>query len=285
VAAKEPPRFDAQLKEVFQKDQPSLLESDFTGGIPVRESLNVELPKVVERRCDLLFRLQDDSLFLLDFQTDNVNNMPNRVGVYGLLANEQHGGSVSAMVLYTGPEPMRMPDRLDIDAVKVRMRLMDIRSIDYERLLVSGRPGDLVLAMLAGGGVDHLRTILQRVAALDPLARDRALAQMAVLSGLRRITERFTMEVAKMSPIINIDEHYFLRQIRDNGRAEGQAQGRAEGRAEGKAQLLGLVLQRHFGALPEWARARLEAATEAELDLWAERSVDPTTLVDVLGVQ
>ena len=62
---------DRVLKDLFQKDGPSLLEQ-LTGGVHVREFLNVEFLEVMERRADLVARLEDDSIFHFEIQGQNV---------------------------------------------------------------------------------------------------------------------------------------------------------------------------------------------------------------------
>ena len=54
-------------------------------------------------------------------------------------------------------------------------------------------------------------------------------------------------------------------------RQEAKAEGKAEGRIEGQRQLLGHLLQAKFGALPGNVVAKLQAASEAQLQSWTER--------------
>jgi hypothetical protein len=54
--------YDGVLKDLFETDHPSPLEQ-LTGGLRVREFLNVEFKHIVERRVDLLALLEDDSVF------------------------------------------------------------------------------------------------------------------------------------------------------------------------------------------------------------------------------
>jgi len=68
---KEASSFDQTVKALFQGDRPSLLLEMLTGGVPVHQVLNVELARVVERRADLVFLLNDESIFHLEFQTRN----------------------------------------------------------------------------------------------------------------------------------------------------------------------------------------------------------------------
>ena len=60
------------------------------------------------------------------------------------------------------------------------------------------------------------------------------------------------------------------------------AEGKAEGKAEGQRAVLRKLLVRKFGELPAGVLARLEQASERELETWAERILDAASLDDVL---
>ena len=55
-----------------------------------------------------------------------------------------------------------------------------------------------------------------------------------------------------------------------------------QGISEGETKLLRRQLVRRFGPLPAWAEARLKQAGEDDLEVWADRVLDGTTLEDVL---
>ena len=55
-----------------------------------------------------------------------------------------------------------------------------------------------------------------------------------------------------------------------------------QGISEGEIKLLRRLLVRRFGSLPAWAEARLEQAGEDDLEVWADRVLDGTTLEEVL---
>ncbi len=61
--ARERLRYDTVLKDLFQRDRPKLLER-LTGGKRVKQTLNVELAMVAERRADLLLELDDVATLL-----------------------------------------------------------------------------------------------------------------------------------------------------------------------------------------------------------------------------
>lgn len=60
-------------------------------------------------------------------------------------------------------------------------------------------------------------------------------------------------------------------------------EGRREGELSGERKLLLKQLSSRFGALPEAAVSRVNVADLSQLDVWAERVLTATTLVDVLG--
>ena len=157
---------DRVLKDLFQMDQPSLME-DMTDGVRVREFLNVEFQQVIERRADLVARLDDDSIFHFEIQAQNNDDIAYRMGMYCLMRfqflrqmiSQRFRCTVNQTVLYVGGPKMRMKSELDAGGAKVSFRLIDIREIDAEKLLQSGCAGDLALAMLAKGGTEKLTEI------------------------------------------------------------------------------------------------------------------------------
>lgn len=63
-------KYDLVVKDLFQRDHPSLLDR-LTGGLAVREVLNVELARVEERRADLVLLLADGTILHIEFQSSN----------------------------------------------------------------------------------------------------------------------------------------------------------------------------------------------------------------------
>ncbi len=62
-----------------------------------------------------------------------------------------------------------------------------------------------------------------------------------------------------------------IQQGRTEGRSEGRAEGRAEGRTEGRRGQLRRLLRAKFGGVPTAYEGKLDAASEDQLDAWAER--------------
>lgn len=57
----------------------------------------------------------------------------------------------------------------------------------------------------------------------------------------------------------------------------------SEGRVEGRAEMVLRLLVRRFRVVPEEVRSRVQAASEAELEVWLDRVVDAPTLEAVVA--
>src|SRR2546425_10650682 len=258
---KETSKYDLVVKDLFQRDHPSLLDQ-LTAGVAVREVLNVELARVEERRADLVLLLADGTLLYVEFQSGNDRDMPYRMGIYCLLLGQKYRRRVRQVVLYVGQVKMRMDDHVDLGETKAAYTLMDIRDMDARKLIASGRAGDLSLAMLAGGGPAHVVEIAKRASELKGDERQRVVSQLVLLSGLRRLTGRLRMELKAMSVTTDITKNEFVQDvIRDD-----------------RANMLRGQLETKFGSLPKWVDERLDAATSVQVERWSKKILTANTL-------
>jgi hypothetical protein len=264
--------YDSVIKDLFQRDPGSMLLHLLTGGVPVRQILNVELTRVLERRADAVFLLDDESVFHLEFQTRNDKEMPYREGIYCLLLGKTYRRPIRQTVIYLGEAKMRMQNKLNLGRTKVAYTLIDIRDIDATTLISSGRPADLALAMLARGGPEQLPEILKRTAALEDGERDKVIAELAQLSGLRRLQGTLIMELDRMTSATEIFEK--IPKVQDMLRNAVQ---------KDRAKTLREQLKAKFRTVPKWADEMLESATAVQLQRWSKKFATANTLEDVLG--
>lgn len=260
-------KYDLVVKDLFQRDHPSLLDR-LTAGVAVREVLNVELARVEERRADLVYLLADETLLHIEFQSDNDKDMPYREGIYCLLLGQKYRRRVRQVVLYLGQAKMTMDDHVDLGETKCAYTLIDIRELDARELMASGRAGDLALAMLANDGPENMLEIAKRVRGLKGAERQRVLSQLTLLSGLRRMTGRLRMDLKTMG--ISTDPFYknpFVMDIMRNA----------------QAKMLRGQLKTKFGSLPKWVDEPLETASSAQLERWSKKILTVGTLEGVLG--
>ena len=67
------------------------------------------------------------------------------------------------------------------------------------------------------------------------------------------------------------------------GRAEGLVEGMEQGRVDGERALLERLLLRRFGSLSPEVAAKVDDASAADIEDWAEKVLDADTLEDVFN--
>jgi hypothetical protein len=264
--------YDKALKELFQQDRSSLLLDLLTGGVPVGQILNVELARIVERWADLVFLLEDESIFHLEFQTRNDKEMPYRQGIYCVLLGQKYRRRVRQAVIYLGEAKMRMENEVDLGQTKLAYTLIDIREIGADTLMASGRPADLALAMLAHGGAERILAILKKAASLKGSERDTVLSQLVRLSGLRQLQDHLIMELNQM--LNPTDPFLKITLVQDMIR---------DASLNARIQMLRDQFRTKFRTLPKWADEKLESATSVQVRRWSKKIVTADTLEGVLG--
>jgi DNA-binding FrmR family transcriptional regulator len=267
--------YDVALKNILTRPGSSVL-AQLTGASSLRW-LNVEAPKVGNRRVDLLGELPDGNLVHIELQSRNEKDFPLRMAEYLFGIRRQYGRLPRQVVLYVGEAPLRMRDRIEGPDVSVRFHLVDIRDLDGEQLLASANMGDNVLAVLTriGGQLTGVRRALERIATGPAGQRDDALAELFIIAGLRRMEDEARREATKM-PVLN--------DIMDN-KVVGPLlrQGRAEGRIEGQLEILRSQIEKRFGRIPPAVAQRIAALKPAQLKRVALRLLDAQRIEDLFA--
>ena len=70
----------------------------------------------------------------------------------------------------------------------------------------------------------------------------------------------------------------------ERGIERGIEKGIEKGWHDGEAALLRRLLERRFGALPEWAVDKIQAADQETIEQWGMRVLDATSLESVLSL-
>jgi transposase-like protein len=83
----------------------------------------------------------------------------------------------------------------------------------------------------------------------------------------------------RMGVIVGLEKSPELRRWRQ----EAEDASRAEGEAKGKAEVLARLLERRFGALPNWARTRIASASATDLDRWVLLVLDVGSIEEALA--
>jgi hypothetical protein len=245
-------------------------------GVAVENWLDVQLPKVQNLSVDLLGEARDGTLIHVELQSTNDPAMPLRMAEYCWGIYRLHGRFPRQLCLYVGEPPLRMVNELCGADVMFRYGLVDMRSLDGERLLESADIGDNVIAVLASlqDYREAVRRIVTRTARLPESPRERALRLLLTISGLRKLEEVVEREVQRMPIYIDIMENKVL------GRE--YKRGLQEGLQEGERTIVRRLIERRFGPLPAWANEKLASKSTAELEDLGLRVLDANSLEELL---
>jgi predicted transposase YdaD len=122
----------------------------------------------------------------------------------------------------------------------------------------------------------------QRFAALAEARDQQELSLHFLLLGGLRYNREDLLELLgrkSMIPIEQLRESSFYQYILEEGRQEGHQ----AGHQAGVRDTLRLLLERRFGALPDWAAKRIDGASEETLEKWSTRLLSAASLEDALA--
>jgi hypothetical protein len=246
---------------------------------PIVDALPTELPQLEVRtqHTDQLFRLADDSILHLEFQTTLRPGDLRRFCAYNLAVCLQYERPVWTVVLY-GAGIRSAPDTWQYGSQNFRV----------QNILVGQEDGDAVLQRLhekAARGEPFTPT--DRVdLILCPLMQQKRPVQ-DVLREAAPLTQRLPagQQESTAGALLGLAYHYVdedvvraiveelsmanpLQELID----ERVAQGEATGEIRGKRQAVRTVLQARFGSLPEAVEQRIAAADADQLDTLVSRA-------------
>ncbi|MBL8233710.1 MAG: hypothetical protein JNL98_34755 [Bryobacterales bacterium] len=252
--------YDVSLKLLFHHSH-GVIATELFGG-PVREWVNIELPKVNNPRVDLLARCADGSLRHVEVQTSNESDIARRQAEYYLGFHRLLGEHVEQVMLYASAAPLRMSNAFETPSMRYEFRLLNMREFDGEPLLASDDWGDNLLALLTK--VEQIR-VLERIESqlrrLKGEEQDTAARLYVIISGIVGIEDVVSERLNMIDIMAN--------------RVLGPAV------LKGSRRTIATLLDQKFGPLPEWAVEQLEQAGEAQLDRLTLRLLTAATLEDV----
>ena len=120
--------YDVALKRMLTRPG-SLVLTLLTGFAAIRW-LNVELPRVNNRRVDLLGIQQNGQLIHIEFQSRNEKDLALRMAEYMFGIWRQHGQLPIQIVLYVGERPLRMKGSITAPGLAYEFHLIDVRQMD-----------------------------------------------------------------------------------------------------------------------------------------------------------
>ncbi len=274
--------YDIALKTLLLRSA-SLFLGQVSGASSARWS-DVELVNMENRRVDLLGETESGELIQLEFQSTNDRQMLRRMAEYSWAIQRQFGRMPRQTVVYIGRRQMRMKTEFHGPDQWFRYKLVDIRDLDGDELIRSGDTSDSIVAVLArlSDRRAAVRKILNRISALDPVAREEGLRILTLLSGLREMEQVVREEAAYMPIIVDVMQNKILGPEIRKALKQGRKEGVREGREQGQLTLLTRMIEARFGPLPHWAKRRLSEMPAAEFERLGLSMINASSLKELL---
>ncbi|MBF0563852.1 MAG: hypothetical protein HQK89_01280 [Nitrospirae bacterium] len=262
--------YDITLKKTIKNIPKRFLK--ILTGFDEGEFLDTNFPTVQNRIPDIVIKLPDISIFHLELESNNENNMVWRMHDYYSLIFQRDGLKIRQILLYVGNEPLRMADRIQHETLNYSCVFKDIRDIDCSELLDgNNNPDDAMLAILCKmkDTIATLRAIRERFMLLPEKEQKDYLVGLKNLARLRGLTSLVKTEVEDKMPVtidISNDETYLAgkREGKEEGLLEGLLVGEKKGMLEGEKR--GLLEGEKRGLLEGEKRGLLEGI-EVALDI------------------
>ena len=244
-------QYDKIFKLISEFMVPFILKRSF--GIDSKKvkityrELNPEFnTKLKRRHADSLFLIYIDGepafILHIEFQMANSNDMIYRMYDYHILIAEKYKNyKIHHAVVYAGRAVARMRTSLKENEIFTGFELLDLGRLDFESLLNSDDPIEVMLSLLTDFGTRSdeavLKTIISRLEALlDDEDLFERLSQLEILSISRNLDTLLTELITDMYKVnfnAEVKDHHLYR-IRQKIRQEGREEGWQEGRQEGE---------------------------------------------------
>jgi predicted transposase YdaD len=267
--------YDIALKSVIRRLSAPVLEA--LTGFAIDRWHNVELPEVRALRADMIGESNAGGIIHLELQSANDADMALRMAEYALALYRQFRQFPQQVVLYVGKAPLRMPESIAGASVSFRCRMVNIRELDGDALLGNANLEENVIAVLMRLSNQRaaVRKILRRISESESARREVAIRELIILAGLRDLGAIIEEETKKMPILDDIMDHDLLGPVLRRGLQQG--------RMEGEQTIVMRQIEKRFGAVPAWARQRLDGMSAPEVEETALRLLDARSLEDLFG--
>jgi predicted transposase YdaD len=204
------------------------------------EELKDKLQTTIEKETDFIRIVETDDggkfILHLEFQSVDEEGMIYRMQEYYGLLRRKYRLPVRQFVVYLGDKASRMPTQLTPEEVFTGFALQSLRDYDYESLLASDVPEEIILAVLSDfkgrRPAEVLKNILGKLKekAGAEITLRKYIRQLSVLARLRNLTQETQKQVTDMGLLYDITKDYLYQ--------EGLTKGREEEKRENIAKML-----------------------------------------------
>ena len=229
-----PNEYDRIIKENIEAVILTLSAKLFGIRAEAMEEVTVDLHLTLERKPDVVRRITDDngqkSILHIEFQVGDETEMVLRMQTYRALLQEIHLLPIRQFVVYLGQRVPTMKTSIagliPGDENNFRFDLINIHQYDYERLLSSDIPEEILLAVLGDFKNESpeavVAKILKRLSAMsqDVAKLQRYVRQLVVMSKLRNLQGSTLQTIETMPFEFDIETDVIYQRGKQEGREE-----------------------------------------------------------------
>jgi predicted transposase YdaD len=210
------------------------------------EELKDKLQTTIEKETDFIRIVEtetgDKFILHLEFQSVDEEGMIYRMQEYYGLLRRKYQLPVKQFVIYLGQKASKMQSRLAPEEVFTGFTLQSLRDYDYQSLLASDVPEEIILTILSDFGEKRpdevLKDILGKLKSIsrEEITLRKYIRQLSVLARLRNLTKETQKQVTDMGLLYDITKDYLYQEGLTKGREEGIERGIEKGIEKGIEQ-------------------------------------------------
>ncbi len=225
--SREANKYDKILKENIESLLMPLLGKYLNIHIVESEQLDPKLQTTIERETDLIriVKTREGERFVLhiEFQSQNEEGMIYRIKEYDAIIHRKYRLEIRHYVIYLGSSRMTMRTRLEEKEVFRGFEVLNVRELEFEQLIESQIPEEIVLAILSdfkGEAPEQIiRAIIERLKKVSSNHAElkKFIRQLQIFSQLRKLDEETTKIRESMPLILDLEQNALFKRGLERG--------------------------------------------------------------------
>ncbi len=184
------------------------------------EELPDDVQHTKERKPDVLKKVTDNlgNTFVLqiEFQVADEPEMVYRMADYCIMLVRKYKLPIRQFVIFLGKANPQMETELMMEDLSFRYHLRSIKAIDYQLFLKSGKPEEIVFAVLSNFGADNPETAIENIVDRleettgTELTLKKYINQLRILAELRKLDLQIDEIMESIAKYLNEENDYFV---------------------------------------------------------------------------
>jgi hypothetical protein len=231
--------YDKILKENIGEFFLSLSEKYLGIAITKSEEIKEQLQTTLEKEADFLRIIhtttQEKLILHLEFQTTDEKEMVYRMQEYFAILQKKYKLPIKQFVIYLGEKEPQMRTKLEANEVFTGFELKNLHLLDYETVLDSDIPEEIMLAILCDFKQEEAKEVLAKIIqrlqlwSKDAITLQKYIRQILVLSRLRKLELVTTQQLKDMALVYDIEQDALFKEGEEKGLEKGKHQKTIQG--------------------------------------------------------